>query len=364
MLRVLDDRRDDGDDVTGGGSAPAGTLIESRLPDGAEPKDGADSATRGGDGSGTGRRGPRGLRGLLWSAPWQLLRFLWRTLCGEWRGIVADPVRQLWRSRGKGLALAVVASSAVIFFHAIGQTPAGKTVVRLVGGVSADLPLWLALLRTPISLFVPALNLPVWAGITQLFLAFAIAQLSLGVGRTLMVAYVTTLAGTMGARIMIAIGPEHAIGLPEKAAHVLDTGPSAAVVGLFTYLSIVHRAPILFTITGGSMVLESIILPNLAGREHLIAVGAAIVLGLLAGRSRPKWLAWTDGPRARVGALVAVPMARVRALGAVPGRWVRGSRRRPVVRSVAGPVDLSKGERGGTVGSEVGVVVGRARESA
>ncbi|MFI1383871.1 hypothetical protein [Embleya sp. NPDC020886] len=323
MLRVLDDCRDDGDGVAGG-SAPTGTLTRARVPVAAETAAGdAVQAPVAGDDAKTTRRD---WRGRLWSAPWQLLLFLWRTLCGEWRGIVADPVRQLWRSRGKGLALAVVASSAVIFFHAIGQTPAGKTVVRLVGGVSADLPLWLALLRTPVSLFVPALNLPVWAGITQLFLAFAIAQLSLGAGRTLMVAYVTTLAGTMGARVMIAIGPDHALGLPSSAAHVLDTGPSAAVVGLFTYLSVIHRAPILFTITGGSMVLESIILPNLAGREHLIAVGAAIVLGLLAGHTRPRWLAWTDTPRARLATSTAAPRARLRALAAAPGARLRALR--------------------------------------
>ncbi|MGW1992725.1 hypothetical protein [Embleya sp. NPDC001921] len=334
MLRVLDDRRDDGDDFAGG-SASAGTLTRARVPDSAEPM--AQDTVRKPAGEGSSAAAPRAWRGRLWSAPLQLLLFLWRTLCGEWRGIVADPVRQLWRTRGKGLTLAVVASSAVIFFHAIGQTPTGKTVVRLLGGVSADLPLWLALLRTPISLFVPALNLPVWAGITQLFLAFAIAQLSLGAGRTLMVAYVTTLAGTMGARIMIAIGPDHAIGLPSSAAHVLDTGPSAAVVGLFTYLSIIHRAPILFTITGGSMVLESIILPNLAGREHLIAVGAAIVLGLLAGRTRPRWLAWTDGPRARMAVLSSGPPARARVLWAMPGTWVRGMSRRGRSRRGAEP---------------------------
>ncbi|WSY16203.1 hypothetical protein OG928_04835 [Embleya sp. NBC_00896] len=302
---------------------------------------------------------------MLWSAPWQLLRFLWQTLCGEWRGIVADPVRELWRGRGKGLALALVASSAVIFFHAIGQTATGKSAVRILGGVSADLPLWLALLRTPVSLFVPALNLPVWAGITQLFLAFAIAQLSLGAARTLTVAYVTTLAGTMGARIMIAIGPDHAIGLPSSAGHVLDTGPSAAVVGLFTYLSIIHRAPILFTITGGSMVLESIVLPNLAGREHLIAVGAAIVLGLLAGRGRPEWLAWTDAPRARVRAVWA---ARVELV-----RGVRGPRPEEAARAAgaSGPLGAlgSLGAAGSAVAGATATSVDfekvvRARENA
>jgi hypothetical protein len=214
-------------------------------------------------------------------------RFIGRTLRGEWYGIVVDPVRQLLRRGLSGLLLAFVAAFGVIFFHAIAQHPPGAVAVRLLGGVYADLPLWLALLRTPVSLYVPALDLPVWAGITQLFLAFALAELALGRARTLFIAYATTLAGTLTVRVMIALGPGWwGLGLPPEAGQVLDTGPSAAVVGLFTYLSVVRRAPVVFALTGGSMVWESIVVPNLAGREHLIAVGAAIVLGLLHGRGR------------------------------------------------------------------------------
>ncbi|MGV9253839.1 hypothetical protein [Streptomyces sp. NPDC003697] len=200
---------------------------------------------------------------------------------------MVDPVRRLLRRGLGGLFLAFLASFGVIFFHAIAQRPAGGVAVRLLGGVTADLPLWLALLRTPVSLYVPALDLPVWAGITQLFLAFALAELTLGRARTLVIAYATTLAGTLTVRMMIALGPGRwGLGLPPEIGQVLDTGPSAAVVGLFTYLSIVRRAPVVFTLTGGSMVAESVLKPNLAGREHLIAVAAAVVLGLLHGRGR------------------------------------------------------------------------------
>lgn len=218
---------------------------------------------------------------------WRTLLFLWRTLSGEWNGIIVDPVRQLRRRGLPALSLAFLAAFGVIFFHAIAQHPAGATAVRLLGGVYADLPLWLALLRTPVSLYVPALDLPVWAGITQLFLAFALAELALGRARTLLISYVTTLAGTLTVRVMLAIGPGwHGIGLPPEIGQVLDTGPSAAVVGLFTYISVVRRAPIVFTLTGGSMVWESIAVPNLAGREHLIAVAAAIVLALVHEHTR------------------------------------------------------------------------------
>lgn len=215
----------------------------------------------------------------------RLARFTGRTLSGEWHAIVVDPVRRLVRRGLSGLLLAFVAAFGVIFFHDIAQHPTGALWVERLGGVRAELPLWLSLLRTPVSLYVPALDLPVWAGITQLFLAFALAELALGRARTLVIAYATTVAGTLTARLMIALGPGWwGFGLPPEAGRVLDTGPSAAVVGLFTYLSVVRRAPVVFTLTGGSMVWESIAVPNLAGREHLIAVAAAIVLGLLHGR--------------------------------------------------------------------------------
>ncbi|MGW4272802.1 hypothetical protein ACWEGQ_10665, partial [Streptomyces seoulensis] len=213
-------------------------------------------------------------------------RFVLRTLRGEWHAMVVDPVRRLARRGLSGLLLAFVAAFGVIFFHAIAQHPRGETVVRLTGGVQADLPLWQALLRTPVSLYVPALDLPVWAGITQLFLAFALAELTLGRRRTLFISYATTLAGTLTVRVMLAAGPGWwGFGLPPEIGHVLDTGPSAAVVGLFTYLAVVRRAPVVFFLTGGSMVVESVLKPNLAGREHLIAVATALVLALIDERA-------------------------------------------------------------------------------
>lgn len=232
--------------------------------------------------AGQGHGRPRG--GL-----WRAAAFVGRTLRGEWQGIVVDPVRQLRRRGLPALFLAFLAAFGVVFFHALAQRPAGAVAVRLLGGVKGDLPLWLALLRTPVSLYVPALDLPVWGGITSLSLAFALAELILGRARTLVVSYATTLAGTLMVRVMIALGPGWGgLGLPREVGQVLDTGPSAAVVGLFTYVAVVQRAPIVFALTGGSMVWESIAVPNLAGREHLIAVGTAIVLALCHERGRKR----------------------------------------------------------------------------
>ncbi|MEU1192907.1 hypothetical protein [Streptomyces sp. NPDC005859] len=253
----------------------------------------AEDEPRGGLTEGTARVGRTGGR-PRGGAFLRAVEFVGRTLRGEWYGIVVDPLRQLRRRGPAALLLAFVACAGVIFFHAIAQHPGGEAAVRILGGVQGDLPLWLALLRTPVSLYVPALDLPVWAGITQLFLAFALAELALGRRRTLLIAYTATLAGTLTVRVMLAMGPGWwGLGLPPEVGQVLDTGPSAAVVGLFTYLSVVRHAPLVFVLTGGSMVFESVVRPNLAGREHLIAVAAAITLGLLHERRRRRWSAAT-----------------------------------------------------------------------
>ncbi|MEU0601337.1 hypothetical protein ABZ484_24300 [Streptomyces sp. NPDC006393] len=237
--------------------------------------------------------------------------------------MVVAPLRQLARRGLSGLVLAFVAAFGVIFFHAIAQHPRGETAVRILGGVQGDLPLWLALLRTPVSLYVPALDLPVWAGISQLFLAFALAELTLGRGRTLFISYATTLAGTLTVRVMLAIGPGRwGLGLPPGIGHVLDTGPSAAVVGLFTYLSVVRRAPVVFLLTGGSMVAESVVRPNLAGREHLIAVATAVLLAVAHER------AWRRLPRParRPRTTAAAPTPAVPAALAYPEPMRTGGR--------------------------------------
>ncbi len=59
------------------------------------------------------------------------------------------------------------------------------------------------------------------------------------------VAYAATLAGTFYARLAIAFGPHGAmgpLGLPGSNASVVDTGPSAAVVGLAVYVCWHYRA--------------------------------------------------------------------------------------------------------------------------
>ncbi|WP_406136578.1 hypothetical protein [Streptomyces sp. NBC_01089] len=204
-----------------------------------------------------------------------------RLLLGEWRRIVVEPARACRRRGVAGVALGVLAVLAVIVVHELIRTRTGAVAIRLTGEVRGDLPLPLVLLRTPVSLVLTDPGLPVWAGLPRLFLAFALAELAIGRTRTLLIACGTSLAGTLGARAMIALG-HGPFGLPPGTAHVLDTGPSAAVAGLLAYLAVVRRAPVFAVLTSGVIVVQSALRPNLAGREHLLAVGVALVIGAAA----------------------------------------------------------------------------------
>lgn len=176
----------------------------------------------------------------------------------------------------------------------------GYRVVQNLGGVRAEDPLWLALLRTPLSLFVPALDLPVWGALAQMLIVFGIAELCLGWWRTLVVAYVATLAGTLYARVGIALGPDHPIGLPASDARVVDTGPSAAVVGLAVFLGWRYGAYVTAGVVIAAMVVEVALKENLAGKEHLAAIVAVLVLCAVAAVRQRR-------SRARAGSTSGAP---------------------------------------------------------
>ncbi|WP_406279429.1 hypothetical protein [Embleya sp. NBC_00896] len=197
---------------------------------------------------------------------------------GEWRRLTAVPARELRAHGARAIPLTTCAVLSMFAFWLAWRTEWGGDAARILGGVSANIPLPLALLRTPISLFVPAPDLPVWGALAQVLIVFGLAELDLGRRRTLIVAYVATLCGTLAARAMVAIGPDHLLGIDARHGDVLDTGPSAAVVGLVVCLAMVRRAPILFTGVWILMIAEVAIKPNLAGREHLAAMAGITIL--------------------------------------------------------------------------------------
>ncbi|MBG0855936.1 hypothetical protein I2W78_29860 [Streptomyces spinoverrucosus] len=215
----------------------------------------------------------------------------------EW-GPLYRTVRDGLRARAVAMALGAVGLTALL--HFVHGQAWGYRFVQNVGAVRAEDPLWLALLRTPLSLFVPALDLPVWGALLQILLVLGIAEICLGRPLTLALAYAATLAGTLYARLGIALGSGHPLGLPASDAQVVDSGPSAAVVGLAVYVGLRHGAYVTAGAVVVAMVVEVLVKENLAGKEHLAAIAAVLVL--CAVTALCQWLS-----RARVRSGSGVP---------------------------------------------------------
>ncbi|MFE6762537.1 hypothetical protein [Streptomyces sp. NPDC057689] len=204
-------------------------------------------------------------------APGRAARREWGPLCSAVRARLAAR-----GPRAVPLTLASVALTALL--QVVQNRPWGYGPVQTLGAVRADDPLGVALLRTPLSLFVPALDLPVWGALVQMLVVFGAAEICLGRGRTLLIAYAATLAGTLYARIGIAAGPEAFLGLPSSDARVVDTGPSAAVVALAVCVCCAYGARFTGALVIAAMVAEAVFEDNLAGREHLAAIAVALLL--------------------------------------------------------------------------------------
>ncbi|MEU1469892.1 hypothetical protein ABZ434_16875 [Streptomyces sp. NPDC005761] len=206
------------------------------------------------------------------------LRPLGRAARREWGPLWTTVRTALATERLRAVPLTVTAVCLTALLQVVQNRPWGYAPVQALGAVRAEDPLWAALLRTPLSLFVPALDLPVWGALAQVLLVFGIAEICLGRCRTLLIAYAATLAGTLYARIGVAVGPEGFFGLPGTDGQVVDTGPSAAVVALAVCVCCAYRA----WFTGGlvivAMVAEVAVKDNLAGKEHLAAIAAALAL--------------------------------------------------------------------------------------
>jgi hypothetical protein len=199
----------------------------------------------------------------------------------EWGALYRAARRSLAADRLTALTLTLAATATVLLLQALQHSPGGAALVERLGVVRASLPLWESLVRTPLSLFVPAPNLPVWGAAAQVFLVFGLAELTIGRRDTLLVAYAGSLAGTLYARQAVhlgATGHNQLLSLPWEDAFVRDTGPSAAVVALAVFVAWRHRTWFTGVVTVLAMLLEEALLPNLAGAEHLAAILCALAL--------------------------------------------------------------------------------------
>ncbi|MEW1779539.1 hypothetical protein [Streptomyces sp. NPDC086777] len=210
----------------------------------------------------------------------------------EWGLLYATVRGPLAKRRLRAVPLTVGAVCLTALLQFTQNQSWGYSFVQGAGAVRAADPLWASLLRTPLSLCVPALDLPVWGALAQVLVVFGIAEVCLGWWRTLAVAYVATLAGTLYARLGIALGPHGPLGLSASDAGVVDTGPSAAVVGLAVYLGWRYGAYVTAGAVAAAMAVEVTLKDNLAGKEHLAAIAGTAALCAAAPAGRRLWHRW------------------------------------------------------------------------
>ncbi|MEV5484336.1 MULTISPECIES: hypothetical protein [Streptomyces] len=205
-----------------------------------------------------------------------------RAARAEWGPLLWTVRSALATRKLQAIPVTLAAVCLTLVFQLVQNQAWGYRAVQDIGSVQAWEHLWVALLRTPLSLFVPALDLPVWGALAQILVVFGIAEICVGWRQTLGVAYLATLAGTMYARIGIWIGPQSPIGLADADKYVIDTGPSAAVVGLAVYVCWRHRAWFTCAVVVASMVVEVVFIKNnLAGKEHVAAALVVLAVCLL-----------------------------------------------------------------------------------
>ncbi|GAA1993652.1 hypothetical protein [Catenulispora subtropica] len=167
--------------------------------------------------------------------------------------------------------------------------PTGLAFVQHVAGVRQGEPLWEVLPQLPLSLFAPAPDLPAWGAMAQVLIAFGIAECWLGWRKMLAIAFVTSAVTSMAARVMVYASNWLHIGTPGIDNFQVDTGPSVSVVALLIYLALRLRTYWVVALTAVSMGGEAAILPNLAGREHLVAISLGILTYFILDRWWPAW---------------------------------------------------------------------------
>lgn len=207
-------------------------------------------------------------------------------LRAEAAAVLGPPWRVLRAGKLTAFPIATSCTALIGAFALIQHTAPGWWVVEHIAGVYQALPLPLILLRLPLSMLAPAPDLPAWGAMLQVLVVFALSEVHLGRVRTLITAVCVNGLTTVSARIMVIVGLHLAIGTPQVDQYELDTGPSTVVVALSIYVALKCRAYLILTITAAAMGGEALALPNLAGREHLVALALGVAAYLIGERRR------------------------------------------------------------------------------
>jgi hypothetical protein len=198
---------------------------------------------------------------------------------GELRRVLVL-ARVSWAHGRRPWFATLLALGSIVVYILLHNPIIGPELLRS-GDVSASLPLSAELWRLPMSLFLPTRYLPVWGASAQLLVVLGLSELLLGRWLTGAVAAVGHVVATLSARLMIELCPGNLFCLPAVAAHVTDTGPSAAATAVGACLLVGAGCYRSVAVLSCALLVAAMAAPGLDGSEHLLALACGLVAGVL-----------------------------------------------------------------------------------
>lgn len=189
--------------------------------------------------------------------------------------------RNAW-SRGRRPWLATVTGTIPIAVWLLLRNPTIGRHLWHWGAVSAALPVPTELARLPLSVFLPTPYLPLWGAVLQIVVVLGLAELVLGRWMTVAMAALGHFAATLAVRVMIDVFHSSLFGLSPSLAHVVDTGPSAAVTAVGAYLLLVTGMKRCTGLLCLGLLIAALAMAGLDGPEHLVAVACGLSAALVA----------------------------------------------------------------------------------
>ena len=186
--------------------------------------------------------------------------------------------------------LAAAIGGVALVVYLLLRDPSIAPVLWHAGAVYASLPFTTELGRLPMSLFLPTPYLPIWGAVGQIIIVIGFGELLLGRRLTIAVASIGHLVATLTARAMIELAHGGLLGLSPALAHVLDTGPSAAVTAVGACLLVVLRMNRCAAVLCVALLIAAAVSPGIDGLEHLVALGCGILAGITLGHRRTESL--------------------------------------------------------------------------
>lgn len=203
------------------------------------------------------------------------------TDASDWR-CTGRLVRARWHGvRDRSVVLGITAAALIVLFAAMRMTPRGAGAVLEVGGLRPDLGWGPWMLRLPLSVFTPAPRLPIWGAVVQVVVVVGLAELIVGRRRVLAAAAIAHTVPSLIGRIVVA-NPDWSGSISQ--ASLLDSGPSAAVMGLAVAVAVASRLR-LATAIAGLVAVHAVLTPSLATIEHIAAVAVGLAIGWVWRRS-------------------------------------------------------------------------------